>query len=67
MGKADVPWEETSRGTMGSAGVRVQAPEERFAEITPGRTDLQQESAATCTDLRHKGEPEAAGGFRSGA
>ena len=52
---------------MGSAGVRVQAPEERFAEITPGRTDFQQESAATCTDPRHKGEPEAAGGFRSGA
>ena len=67
MGKADALWEETSRCTMGTAGVRVQATEERFAEITPGRADVQQGCAATCEDSRHKGEPEAEGGFRSGA
>ena len=42
MGKADALWEETSRCTMGTAGVRVQATGERFAEITPGRGSGQQ-------------------------
>ena len=67
MGKADALWEETSSCTMRTARARVQATGERFAGITPGRADFQQESAATCTDPRYKGEPEAEGGFRSGA
>ena len=50
MGKADALWEETSRCTMGTAGVRVQATGERFAEITPGRACFQQGRAATCKD-----------------
>ena len=67
MGKADALWEETSRCTMGTAGVRVQATEERFAEITPGRADFQQGCAATCEDSWYKGKTEAVRGLRSGA
>jgi hypothetical protein len=50
VGKADVPWEETSRCTMGAAGVGVQASGERSAEITSGRAITQQGLAATCKD-----------------
>ena len=67
MGKAEALWEETSKCTMGSAGVRVQAPGERFAEITPGRAYFQQGHAATCKDSWCKGETEAVRGFRFGA
>jgi len=35
-GKADELWEETSESTITTAGVRVQAPGERLAEITSG-------------------------------
>jgi hypothetical protein len=67
MGKADALWEETSRCTMGTAGVRVQATGERFAEITPGRACFQQGRAATCKDSWYKGKTEAVRGFRFGA
>ena len=50
MGKADVLWEETSKCTMGSAGVKVQASGERFVEVTLGRSLVQQGLTATCTD-----------------
>ncbi len=50
MGKADVLWEETSKRTMGTAGVRVQASGERFAEVTLGRSYVQQGLTATCKD-----------------
>jgi len=54
MGKADALWEETSACTMGTAGVRVQASEERFVEVTLGRSYVQQGLVATCTDLPTK-------------
>ncbi len=54
MGKADALWEETSRRTMGTAGVRVQASGERFVEVTLGRSLIQQGLTATCTDLLTK-------------
>jgi hypothetical protein len=38
MGKADALREETSTCTVGTAGVRVQASEDRFAETTLGRS-----------------------------
>ncbi len=50
MGKADAAWEETSTCTMGTAGVRGQASEERFAEITPGKADRQPGLTATGED-----------------
>src|SRR6516162_5723363 len=65
--KAVVLWEETGRGTRGTAGVEVQASGERFAEQTPGRTTSQQGLAATCTDLRTEGPPKEGGGMWSGA
>ncbi len=52
---------------MGTAGVRVQATGERFAEITLGRACFQQVRAATCKDSWFKVKTEAVGGFRSGA
>ena len=51
MGKADALWEETSKRTMGTAGVRVQASGEGFVEETLGRSYVQQGLTATCTDL----------------
>jgi hypothetical protein len=74
-GKGDVPWEETSMCTMGSAGmctmgsagVRVQAPGDSFAEVTPGRTSFQPGRTATCKDSGHQGNTEAVRGLRSGA
>ena len=50
MGKADALWEETSKSTMGTAGVRVQASGDRFVEETLGRSYVQQGLTATCTD-----------------
>jgi hypothetical protein len=66
-GKADALREETSECTLGAAGVWVQAREERFAEITSGRSYLQQGLVATCKDAVHKGHTEARGGGRTGA
>ncbi len=57
MGKADAPWEETSKRTMGTAGVRDQASEERCAEITPGRASFQ--SGLTATDEDYESEHTA--------
>ena len=37
LGKADVAGEETGKRTLSATVVGVQASEERFAEITPGR------------------------------
>ena len=65
--KADVSWEETGKSTRRTTGVWVQATRERFAEITLGKTYFQQGCAATCMDLRYKGNTEAVRGFRSGA
>ena len=56
VGKADVLGEETSVCTPGTAGVRVQAPGERSAEITSGRSFSQQGLTATCEDRRFKRE-----------
>ena len=52
-GKADVPREETSAHTLGTAGVGVQASGERSAEITSGRSRPQQGLTATCKDPPH--------------
>ncbi len=52
---------------MGTAGVRVQATGERFAEITLGRAYFQQGRAATCEDSRYKGKTKALRELRSGA
>jgi hypothetical protein len=38
LGKADVTGEETGERTLSATVVGVQGSEERFAEITPGRT-----------------------------
>jgi hypothetical protein len=38
LGKADVTEEETGKRTLSATVVGVQGSEERFAEITPGRT-----------------------------
>jgi hypothetical protein len=53
-GKAAAFEEETSTGTRGSTGVGVEASGERFAELTSGRSLLQQGLTATCEDLRLK-------------
>ena len=53
--------------SAGTIGVRVQAPGERFAEITPETASFQQGYAATCTDSGYKGRTEAVRGLRSGA
>jgi hypothetical protein len=54
MGKADVLWEETSKCTIGTTGVRVQASGEGFVDVTLGRCYAQQGLVATCTDLSTK-------------
>jgi hypothetical protein len=56
-GKADVLWEVTGACTTETAGVWVQTCEERFAEITTGRSIIQQGFATTCMDSWHKGRP----------
>jgi len=51
LGKADVSREETGMCTLATTVVGVQASEERFAEITPGRAWFQQGLTATCKDF----------------
>jgi hypothetical protein len=41
MGKAEVQQEETAKCTVGAAGVGVLASEERFSEITMGKSYFQ--------------------------
>jgi hypothetical protein len=53
-------WEVTGRGTIGTLRGRVQAPTERFAEITSGRTNSQHELATTCKDPLYR-ETEVSG------
>jgi hypothetical protein len=50
VGKADVAGEETGKCTLSATVVRAQGSEKRFAEITPGRTWMQQGLTATCND-----------------
>ena len=62
MGKADASWEETSTCTTRTAGVRGQASEERFAEITPGKASCQSGLTATdedCESERKQRDTEA--------
>ena len=66
-GKADALREETSEGTLGAAGVWVQARWEGFAEIMSGRSYSQQGLVATGKDPVCEGNSEARGGFRIGA
>jgi hypothetical protein len=54
MGKADVLWEETSKRTTGTAGVRVQASGDGFEGVTLGRCYVQQGLVATCKELSTK-------------
>lgn len=56
IGKAVVLREETGKCTAGAAGVGVQTRGERYAEITPGRSNFQQGFATTCKDPRYKGK-----------
>jgi hypothetical protein len=58
-GKAEVLWEETGKRTTEAAGVGVQTRGEGFAEITSGRSRIQQGLTATCKDLMHKCNDEA--------
>ena len=51
-GKADDLWEVTIECTINATGVRIQAPSERFPEITSGRGKYQQGLVATCKDHR---------------
>ena len=46
---------------MGTAGVGVQAPRERSAEITSGRAISQQGLAATCKDPPTEAKAEGGG------
>jgi hypothetical protein len=50
LGKADVAGEVTGKCTLLPTVVKVQASEERFAEITPGRAYIQQGLTTTCKD-----------------
>ena len=50
MGKADVTGEVTGKRTVSATVVGVQASEERSAEITLGRSWMQQGLTATCKD-----------------
>jgi hypothetical protein len=61
MGKADVLGEEMGRSTPGTTEVRDQAPGERLAEITSGRSISQQGLAATCKDLPNEAKAEGGG------
>jgi hypothetical protein len=60
-GKAEVLWEETGKCTTGTAGAGVQAPGERLAEITSGRTIFQQGLVATCKDPPEEAKARAGG------
>ena len=51
-GEANAPREETSECTLEAAGVRVQTHREGSAEITSGRSWLQQGFTATCKDCQ---------------
>jgi hypothetical protein len=53
-GKAAAFEEATSTSTRGSTGVGVEASRDRFAELTSGRSLIQQGLTATCKDLRPK-------------
>jgi hypothetical protein len=55
-GKADEAEEEPGKCTQQTAGVWAQASEERFAEITSGRTRWQQGLVGTCTDSSNEAE-----------
>ena len=50
MGKADVTREETGTRTLSATVVGVQGSEDRSAEITLGRSWMQQGLTATCKD-----------------
>jgi hypothetical protein len=57
--RAGAPWEPT--------GVRVQTPGERSAEITPGRSDIQQGLVTTCKDPSTRRELKEEGGYGTDA
>ena len=61
-GKAGVLWEETGESTRGDAGVWGQASKERHAEITSGRTSIQQGLVTTCKDPPDEMGVEEVGG-----
>jgi hypothetical protein len=50
LGKADVTGEETGKRTLSTTVVGVQGSEDRSAEITLGRSWMQQGLTATCKD-----------------
>ena len=50
LGKADVTGEVTGKGTLSATVVGVQGSEDRSAEITLGRSWMQQGLTATCKD-----------------
>ena len=50
MGKADVTGEETGKRTLSTTVVGVQGSGDRSAEITLGRSWMQQGLTATCKD-----------------
>jgi len=50
--------EEPGKCTQQTAGVWAQASEERFAEITSGRSRWQQGLVATCKDFSNEAKAE---------
>ena len=54
MGKTEVLWEETGKGTTRADGIGVQARGERYAEIMSGKPFSQQGLTITCKDLLTK-------------
>jgi len=64
LGKAAVAEEEPGMCNLPTVGIGVQASQERFSEITSGRTRWQQGLVATCEDSsaetksRRRGEPD---------
>jgi hypothetical protein len=52
--KADVPWEETGKRTMGGTAGQGQSSGKGYTEITSGRTIHQQGLTATCKDVLYK-------------
>lgn len=56
-------WEGTGKCTVRTTGVWVQLRGERFAEITPGRSDSQLGLAATREDRSTEGDRSGAEGF----
>jgi hypothetical protein len=57
-GKADVAGEGTGKSTLQTVAVKAQASQERFSEISSGRSREQQGLMATCKDSSNEARAE---------